>query len=646
MKAFIKTILFLLLCIRCSSPAPSNTEELPNDHPFRYFELGKEKRSLKERLCYLTEAEKKATILGLDSIVIKSLSFKAYLFKENRYKDERYLDSVLPVSKKMLKAAIKAKDSANIGKAYFKIGENFLNKNINDSAFYYFDKSKYIYASIKDSSQTGKKIDRMARILIDDSNYNLAESLLVEALEYLEPIKDSVSLTSVYLNLAIKYKEQANYNKAKSFINKAYEYSCSPKANKVIKNTELLILQKNGDFDALIKKYSKLINDKDIINNKKEYARILDNFTYTKWLAGYNENIESKLQESLHIRDSLQDVSGLIASYEHLMRFYSKKNASKATLYAKKLFKLTVAQNNLTDRLDAIEYLKTSLPNESMQYTRLELELKDSLLNAQKLSGYQYAAMIYDTNNLEKKLFKEQKEKELVNQKRITQNIIYGGSGLLILISSIFLLFYLQTKHRKEKIQERHSTEKRISKKIHDEVGNDIFYLATQLQQDPDFTTDPDKLKILKGFDSVYHKVRDISRDHTVETGEEYGDEVLSLLNSYGSQTTKVITNTVDVDFWSSVSAYKKGELYWVLKELLTNMKKHSKASFVSVQFLKEKQHLVVTYVDNGIGINDTHLISKNGLRNVENRMKDIKGTITFESEPKQGFKAKIVFTS
>ncbi|WP_298539507.1 tetratricopeptide repeat-containing sensor histidine kinase [uncultured Aquimarina sp.] len=641
MKILIKSFLFLLLLTQCSSPDSSSTEKFSKDHPVYYFELGKQKeRLLKERLYYLTEAEQRAIALNLDSIVIKSLSLKAYL-----YKKENYLDSVLPVAKKMLTYAIKAKDSASIGKAYFKIGENFLNKNINDSAFYYLDKSKYVYTQIKDSSEAGKKLDRMARILIYDGNYNLGESLLVEALEYLEPIKDSVGLTSVYLNLAIDYRKQKNYNQAKIYINKAYEYSTSAKAKKILENTELLILRENEEFGQVIKRYSALIKDKNIAKNKKEYARVLDNFAYTKWLADSNVDVERELLESLRLRDSLKNASGLIASNEHLMFFYSQKDSVKAIDYAKKLYKLTVEQNNIEDRLDAIEYLRKHSPNETIKYTNLELQLKDSLFNEQKLSGSRYAAMIYDNNKLEKALITEKKNKELIDQKRITQNTIYSGIGIFTILCSIFLFFYLQTKHKKEKVLERHTTEKRLSKKLHDEVGNDVFYLMSQLQNENNLSKNSTGTSIISGLDAVYHKVRDFSRNHTIEIGPEYGDELLSLLNSYGNEHIKVFTNTLKDDFWTSVADYKKVELYWVLKELLTNMKKHSQATIVSVGITKEKKNIIVKYTDNGIGT-DLNAVQKrkNGLYNVENRIKDMKGTITFETKPQKGFKSIIEF--
>jgi signal transduction histidine kinase len=68
-------------------------------------------------------------------------------------------------------------------------------------------------------------------------------------------------------------------------------------------------------------------------------------------------------------------------------------------------------------------------------------------------------------------------------------------------------------------------------------------------------------------------------------------------------------------------------------------MKKHSQASIVVLVFQKEKRKLDISYSDNGIG---SDLKQGSGLKNTENRIQAINGTITFETNPTKGFKVKI----
>ncbi|WP_074406095.1 tetratricopeptide repeat-containing sensor histidine kinase [Aquimarina megaterium] len=642
---YITVVCFFLSCTN-SSHSNKSKEYVKNDSIHSLYLKAKNTIfSKEERLGFLDKAQRFSEQL-LDTTSLLNI----YSLKNAIYSDPKLPDSTLFYAKSMLNLAINKQDTSKIAKAYFKIAKYYNSKSKYDSAYYYYNFSKEKYLSMNDSSQVGKKLMAMARILLDDDDYYESETTSVEALKYLSPIKDKKYIASTYHNLSMSSRKQLDNDKALEQINVALKLAQSPRDRNLYINSKALTLREKKEYNKAIRLYDSILRNISISKNKKEYARVIDNLAYTQWLSNNSLDVEYKLIEALNIRKSKNDVQGLIASHSHLMKYYTKKNTEKAIEHAKSLYILTVEQNNIKDRLDALTYLRNlSSIQGSKVYSDLYIKIKDSITKARDIAKNKYAIIRYDsTKDREETLRLEAQlsKSDLLKSKYQIQKLVLAILVLIVSSIGIFINRYRKHQAKIALIKERHTTEKRISKKLHDEVGNDIFYLATQLQQDPGFTTNPDKLKILKGFDSVYHKVRDISRDHTVETGEEYGDEVLSLLNSYGSQTTKVITNTLDADFWSSVSAYKKGELYWVLKELLTNMKKHSKASFVSVQFLKEKQHLVVTYVDNGIGINDKHLISKNGLRNVENRMKDIKGTITFESEPKQGFKAKIVFTS
>ena len=60
-------------------------------------------------------------------------------------------------------------------------------------------------------------------------------------------------------------------------------------------------------------------------------------------------------------------------------------------------------------------------------------------------------------------------------------------------------------------------------------------------------------------------------------------------------------------------------------------------------QSKKNKNNLEINYCDNGAGAPLEKKICGNGLQNVRNRILDVKGNITFESEPNKGFKPSIV---
>ena len=75
----------------------------------------------------------------------------------------------------------------------------------------------------------------------------------------------------------------------------------------------------------------------------------------------------------------------------------------------------------------------------------------------------------------------------------------------------------------------------------------------------------------------------------------------------------------------------------------MVNMKKHSQAQLVSVMFKKNTTN-EIWYADDGKGC-DLDVISLNGLKNAESRMKEIGGRLTFETSEGHGFKAFIIFS-
>ncbi|WP_103068149.1 tetratricopeptide repeat-containing sensor histidine kinase [Aquimarina sediminis] len=562
------------------------------------------------------------------------------------------LDSAIYYANTLLQKAKVANNRYFELKAYNKLAYYHKKNNSPFEAVRYYTKSKELNILLGDTTNAINKLRYIASIQKRLGDYYSSENTAIEALMLSELLNDSIDSKhrlALYNHLGIITKNQHNYSDAKNWYKKAL-FLLKKDSIKIaaVKSNIAVVNIKQGNFEKAINILNKVLTNNGFGEKTKQKARAMDNLAYAKSKLNDSE-AEKELIQAFRYRKKINDVSGQFASNIHLTEHYQdRKQYGKALIYANNAYQIAKTLQSGTSKVEALSYLiklKDNPKTEAIEFERLN----DSINIARQRAKNQFAKIKYETDQYrEENLIMKAKnaQQQVILQKQKYQRVILVSLVLLLCIGIGFVFNYLKQRNKVERIKERHSTENRLSKKLHDEVGNDIFYLANQLQQDPHFITDPDKLKILKGFDNVYHKVRNISRDHKVETGDEYGDELLSLLNSYGDQTTKVITNTLDNDFWSSVTAYKKVELYHIIKELLTNMKKHSKANFASITFTKEKQLIVVSYIDNGVGISSKQPITKNGLLNVENRMEEIGGTITFESEPEQGFKAKIVFTS
>jgi signal transduction histidine kinase len=203
----------------------------------------------------------------------------------------------------------------------------------------------------------------------------------------------------------------------------------------------------------------------------------------------------------------------------------------------------------------------------------------------------------------------------------------------LVLISSYFFYRY---QYRKAKIEEVYKTETRISKQVHDEVANDIYKVLASLENNPGIKTE-----VLDEMEKIYSKTRTISRENSaIDFDEDFGVQLNDLLLGYKNQQVTVVTRNLSKMNWEGISDIKKTVVYRVLQELMTNMRKHSKASSVALIFSREGSKIQIKYRDNGVGC---ELFKKNGLQNTETRIATVNGTISFDSKKNDGFKATII---
>ena len=209
---------------------------------------------------------------------------------------------------------------------------------------------------------------------------------------------------------------------------------------------------------------------------------------------------------------------------------------------------------------------------------------------------------------------------------------------------SIIITNLILIKNRREKIKVSYNTEIRIAKKLHDELANDVYHTMA-FAETQDLSDIHNKEILISNLDTIYSRTRNISRENdTMETGRLFMSNLKEMMSGFNTANVNVISNGIETINWKTLEQNKKIIVYRVLQEILVNMKKHSQASLVVLTFKENKNKLQIDYTDNGIGATFEQLNSKNGLQNVENRIKSIKGTITFDSKSNKGFRIHIVF--
>ncbi|RZL59475.1 MAG: hypothetical protein EOO93_15725 [Pedobacter sp.] len=213
--------------------------------------------------------------------------------------------------------------------------------------------------------------------------------------------------------------------------------------------------------------------------------------------------------------------------------------------------------------------------------------------------------------------------------------------SFILLVTVSYFLALLN--YKKKQLQEAYRTENHISKKIHDEIANEIYCALNHLEKTPSLTG-PERDNLITRLNSIYDSTRNLSRETgTIDTGTNYKMYLKMMVSGFGCQNVNIIIKGIDTVKWNSISHLKKVTVYRVLQELMVNMKKHSGASIIILEFIHTNKQLVVNYKDNGVGL-EKNLIAKNGLLNTENRIESIGGTVIFETSPGNGLHIALSF--
>lgn len=529
--------------------------------------------------------------------------------------------------------------------------ENYDKKNFN-TAFYEFNKSKELSNTIKDSGNISYVLIRIAEIHQRNGDYYGSKEILTEALQTLPHFrKKGVYPASINNTLGVADKELSLYDDAIYYYKlAANEYKDPLLKHAPIQNIAAVYIQQKKYnkaipiLDSLLQSLSsKELKEKAAPSDK---SILLDNLGYAYFKNGMEDKGFHLMTEGLQIRIDTKDAYGGIESYLHLADYYSKKDKKKSDENALLAYKAATKLNSIDERLEALQILISNDNTPSTpKYTQKYFTLNDSIIKVRNNFKNKSAKIKYDAKKEKdenEKLRLEKAENQLSLQKAKYLRIVFVIVFFFLVILIAILIRYYKNKNKAIEFKSSYDTETRISKKIHDELANDVFQVIAFAESQP-LAKENTKENLLQKLDDIYGRVRGISKENNkIETGKDFTKSIKEMLSAYNTIERNIIATNLESVEWEDVDDIKKITIGRVLQELMVNMKKHSKASLVVIKFESDPKSILIRYTDNGIGCEKTK-ISKNGLQNMEHRIQTVKGTIEFETEPENGFKAKIV---
>jgi two-component system, NarL family, sensor kinase len=185
------------------------------------------------------------------------------------------------------------------------------------------------------------------------------------------------------------------------------------------------------------------------------------------------------------------------------------------------------------------------------------------------------------------------------------------------------------------------SVRERIGIDLHDDLGPSLSLLKMKLSQLK--AADDESRKIIdfckSHFDDVILRLKRISFTMVPRTLRRQGlNEALKELVNIMSDSTGI---KVKYKYNATAVNEQMGtHIYRMAQEILNNIVKHSKASFVDFTVIRNKNIIQLHIKDNGTGFNKKEVVEKRkglGLENITSRADLLRGTIYLTTQPGKG---------
>jgi ligand-binding sensor domain-containing protein/two-component sensor histidine kinase len=188
-------------------------------------------------------------------------------------------------------------------------------------------------------------------------------------------------------------------------------------------------------------------------------------------------------------------------------------------------------------------------------------------------------------------------------------------------------------------INSQENERKRISKDLHDSVGQNLLAIKNNIKTNNTENT-------LELVDTTINEIREISRNLHPYQIDKIGI-TKTILNTFMQLETHNIFVSEDVEnFDKKISPENEVNLYRIVQEICNNIIKHSGANAANISTTIVSDLLILQIKDNGKGFNleqnKENVLKSFGLSSIQERIKIMHAALDITSEPNKGTYIKI----
>jgi signal transduction histidine kinase len=521
------------------------------------------------------------------------------------------------------------KDYKALGKLYGGIYTYYFESNV-DSALMYAQKAEAYSYKAGDSSAYYFIEAKLGELSSNVHNLTIANEYYKKALNYYTRTKNYKMLFHEYGGLAHVYELQGDSLRAFKYESLAIE------ANKKGKDTLGEVILNNERIKALIAN-KKL--DESIVLLKTNIALIK-----SAAILGYDEMIRAywlKLQLAI-LGECYYQKEDYKSAIKYSNEFTSVTTEGISDINILRTHVLIKSYINLNEKDSAIKYIDTLF--------------KESAKNLEKFDPKKLIEISakYETAKKQRQIAELQEKNYLQQITVSTQrklNIAFISIFFLAVISAYLIIknnqhkrkIQAQLEKQKSELAKKHAVETeryRISSELHDDLGGGLstIRLISEMVKQGTISSDTDKQldKISESSKELVQKMNEIVwalnvNNDTLQSLIGYMRRyAVKYLDDVGINCAFIQLNEIPQ---TEVDGTTRRNIFLLIKEALNNVVKHAQAAAVDI-VVEVNAQLQITVHDNGKGIANEMLQNKtgNGLRNMQQRAKDMEGSMEIKN--------------
>lgn len=567
-------------------------------------------------------------------------------------------DSALAIAEKYLVQAQHTGDKLLAAYAYKTRGWARMHKGSYDSCFPDLQLSVKLFGELNDIREEVYTLINLGLAYSNHTEYTNSAKYLIKADSLAQQLNDPAVKGLISRQMGILYREQGQYRTAIPYFREGMELFRSL-------HDTLHFFDAGGSLAIVYTRMKLPDSCLQVCNIIFPYIEAMQGAHYQKamirerygdaWfdLANYRKALDSYLGayriftgdgdgadqafEAINVGKTLVQMKKYREAETYLLLGYRLNDSLKMTNYT------AVAAEQL-----AFLYQATSDWHKGYQWLEKKGELLDTLQLAEQNEKVEQLQAQYQADKKEKEITLLKKDQQLtlavVGRQKVIRNAAIAVVLLVIFIGILVINRY-RIVHRARRLIELEKMRNTIARDLHDDMGSalssiNIISKVALTTPNGEGKVNEHLIKIHEHSSLILENMNDIV--WTINPVNDTLEKVLFKMKEFASDIFDPLNIEHSFDETGDFSNTRMGiqtrrDLYLVFKEAVNNAAKYSRCTKVSTVIVGNDKEISIQVKDNGLGFCRDTVRNGNGLKNMEERARQMKGDLTITSRPGEG---------